>query len=403
MPPRARSIDESDDQLAAELEELLRTSVRSRLIADVPVGVFLSGGIDSTLVTALAAQEHSGRLRSFTVSYDVGTVNEDEPARAAARILGTEHAEVVLEQTGLDHKVEELLGSIDQPNADPALLPLATVAALARQNVTVAVGGEGADELFGGYPRYRWLQRAATLDHVIPSGIRTLAARAVRDRVSSARVRRIADVLEPTDVAVRHLDWVTDQRRRAREGLYGPRLRAAAGEGALADVRRIVGNHSDGETAERFIALDLQRWLPDDVLCKADRATMFNSLEMRTPFLERNVAEFTASIPAAELLAHGGKSLLDAVLARIPGAPKVKRAKTAFRVPHSEWLRGPLRELVSDCVTGGRLVDEGWFDRAAIERIAREHTFGADHSVVLWPALALGLWLEGAGQEFAAA
>jgi asparagine synthase (glutamine-hydrolysing) len=401
-PERPVRGDRSKGELTDELESLLRAAVRSRLIADVPVGVFLSGGLDSTLVAALAAVNHSGRLNSFTVSYDVGCVNESQQARIAAGRLGTDHSEIVLEQADVERRVAKLLGSIDQPNADAALVALHTVAELARPQVTVGLGGEGADELFGGYPRYRWLERAARLDRVVPGFVSTPVASVIRRHARSAATRRIADVVGPGDLARRHLDWVTERRRYSRSALYGPRLLRVASNRTVDNVRSIVGTPAVVQTAARFMDLDQRGWLPDNVLCKADRATMMNSVEMRTPFLDRFVAEFATSMPGATHVANGGKLILKDVLERVTGEPVAMPAKTAFRVPQSDWLRGPLSRLLAHHATDGRLVTEGWFRSAAMRQVIREHAAGADRSAVLWPALALGIWLEGAGRGFAA-
>lgn len=399
VPKRPTSDPRPREQLVDELEVLLRGAVRSRLIADVPVGVFLSGGLDSTLVTTLAAEEASGRLTSFTVSYDVGAVNEDVQARKAAERIGTEHAEIVIEQSGIESRLSHALGSIDQPSADPALVALHAVAELARSRVTVAVGGEGSDELFGGYPRYRWLQRSAVVDH-LPSMIRSTIASAAPASGQLGRVRRVADLVADQSVVAKHLDWVTDGRRHAREDLYGPRLRSPSSR-VLDDAQEIFGWEVNGSVASRLMELDQRRWLPDDVLFKADRASMLNSLEVRTPFLDRALAEFAASVPADTHLKHGGKALLRAVHRRVAPAGVEIPPKTAFRVPVAEWLRGPLRQLLLHHATEGRLVTDGWFDRQELlARIDRHHG-GTDESAVLWPAFALGVWLEGAGRGFA--
>ena len=400
-PERSVLDDRPRHQLVEELEALLRDAVRSRLIADVPVGVFLSGGLDSTLVTTLAAMEHSGRLQSFTVAYEVGSVNEDAAAREVARRLGTEHSEIVLEQHDVERRVLSVLGSIDQPNADPALVALHAVAEIARSRVTVAVGGEGADELFGGYPRYRWLQRTSAFERFIPAAVGAATAAAIQARATSAPARRIAELVGSGDLTEKHIDWVTERRRHLRAELYGPRLRAVASSRVLEDARAILGPGLNGQTAARFMELDQCRWLPDDVLGKADRASMMNSLEVRTPFLDRSVAEFAASVPVAVHMDRGGKALLRAVHEQLVGGHAATPPKTAFRVPLDEWLRGPLSDLLAHHAGESRLVSEGWFDRDALQRRVREHGSGRDQSSVLWPALVLGIWLEGAGRAFA--
>jgi len=402
------------EALAAETSELLERSVRSRLISDVPLGVFLSGGIDSTLVAALAAR-HAPGVRSFTVTYDVGEVGEGEQARASARRIGTEHHELVLGASDIAALVPRVAGALDQPLADPALVALHAVAGFAREHVTVAVGGEGADELFGGYPRYRWLELADRLDTVVPAQLAQGLAEMLRagpsDRAGRlgdvlgrvgvprsglpGKARRLADVLgRDGGTAARHLDWVTDRRRAARAALYGPALKdVISRDVALADARSVLDD-THGAVADRLMRLDVTRWLADDVLVKADRASMLASLELRTPFLHRELAEHAARIPAATHLKDGGKALLRAVLRDVAPGQDATRSKTAFRVPLADWLRGPLASLVDERLGEGPVIEEGWLERGRLRALTAEHRGGADHSAVLWPALMLALWME---------
>lgn len=401
-PEPASSDGRSRRELTAELELLLRDAVRSRLIADVPVGVFLSGGLDSSLVALLAAQEHGRRLKTFNVSYQAGSVNEDAKARSIARRLGVEHAEIALDQADVQRRVPGVLGALDQPIADPALIALNAVAELARPRITVALGGEGADELFGGYPRYRWIEAALALRGAMPAPVATrLGARLRRIPTGLGRAQRVADLLDARDLVDVHLDWVTAGRRQLLQPLSGPLLARTDGSGVLADARAIVGNPERGQVASRLMELDRCSWLPDDVLAKADRATMLCSLEMRTPFLERSLVEFATSIPAGRHVWPVGKALLREVY-RSASGQRITPAKTAFRVPTGEWLRGPLRALAEHHLHDGRLVEEGWLERGALARLLREHLAGVDRSGALWPALSLGVWLEGAGNGFAA-
>jgi len=402
-PARAEVDARSTAELVAELEALMRAAVRSRLIADVPVGVFLSGGLDSTLVTALAREAHSGTLQSFTVTYDVGAVGEHNAARAIAERLGTDHREVCVRQSEVQERVQRVLGAIDAPCGDQALIALEAVAQSARCSVTVAVGGEGADELFAGYPRYRWLERAERLDAVLPRKIGAAAAGALRSAAGGARARRLAEVLDARASAERHLDWVSERRRHLRAELYGPRLRDAAGDDhAIKDAEALLGEVAELSADARFMELDRQRWLPDNVLMKADRASMLNSLEVRTPFLDRTLSEFAASIPVCRHSAGDGKSLLRLLHRKLTGSSRAP-TKTAFRVPSREWLAGPLGELLDHHVNDGRLVAEGWFSRPALRQVVAEHRTGRDRSAALWPILALGIWLEGAGRDYLAA
>jgi asparagine synthase (glutamine-hydrolysing) len=388
--------------LAEELEHLLESSVRSRLLSDVPLGVFLSGGVDSALVAALAARFSSAPIKTFTVGYEEGAVNETADARTTAHLLGAEHRELILSGGDVARSAVAVLSALDQPIADQALIALHAVAEFARQDVTVAVGGEGADELLGGYPRYRWLARSEDAARRVPTPVLEAGAAAIRRLSRSQRVTRLADVVDPQPSVERHIDWVTDRRRHLRERLYGPALRAQVESRRF--VRETYETFDDAAaafpqgtigTAELFMFLDQNHWLPGDVLAKADRATMSASLEMRTPYLHREIAELAAAAPAATHLSDGGKTLVRELLRRALPNADAGRAKTAFRVPASDWLRGPLSGQLHRQVERGALCSEGWFDRAAVGQMVDDHVSGRhDRTHVLWPVLALGLWLD---------
>ena len=393
-PPDRRSgaAPPDRDELVDELERLLDDSVRRRMLADVPLGVFLSGGTDSVLVASLAARHSPGPVKTFTVDYDVGEVGEGMAAREAAAAIDAEHHELILTQAEIAAKVPDLLSGLDQPLADQALVALHSVAGFARPQVKVALGGEGADELFGGYPRYRWLERSELLHRHTPDAAAHSIARLVGCLPDSQSTRRLTTLISPMTMIERHLDWVTFERRGLRQSIYGSRLRDLAGNPS--GVEQGAGELSAG--AAGLIDLDLAYWLADDVLAKADRATMRSSLEMRTPFLERELAELACSIPVASHLRGGGKHLLREVLKRVVPNAVRRRPKRAFRVPAREWLRGPLAPLLHDQLQTGSLFEEGWFDRGAVAQLHHEHTSGsADYTEVLWTLLALGLWLDG--------
>jgi asparagine synthase (glutamine-hydrolysing) len=385
---------ESFGDLVAETGRLLEDSVRSRLLADVPLGVFLSGGLDSTLIAALAAKVSDRPIKTFTVGYDVGEVSETGEARRTAAALGAEHHELVLTEAELAARIPGLLAGMDQPLADQALVSLHAIAEVARQDVTVAVGGEGADELFGGYPRYRWLWRAEQLHGRVPAAIAGPMAAAVR-RTPHPRAARVADVFQPRALMERHLDWVTASRSAARNRLYGPALRDVASGNALAGLRARLDGDAGAPVMARLMLLDQLHWLPDDVLVKADRAGMRVSLEIRTPYLNRELAEFAATVPDSVHAGRGGKALLRALLEDVAPEAARRRPKTAFRVPAADWLRGPLAPLLDRQLAAGSAFAEGWFDRTEATRLVSEHRDGTrDASSVLWPLLAFGLWLD---------
>ena len=383
------------EELVAETGRLLERSVDSRLIADVPLGVFLSGGLDSTLIAAMAARASHRPVKTFTVGYDTGGVSETSEARRTAQELGTEHHELILTQEELLRRVPAVLAGMDQPLADQAFVSLHAIAEHARRDVKVAVGGEGADELFGGYPRYRWLWRseqlARALPHPIASGLSLLAARAPHPQAS-----RLADLLRPGETLERHLDWVTARRRLFRQRLYGPALRHRIPHAGFAgDLADRLNGASQGQLIQRLMLLDQLHWLPDDVLVKADRAGMRVSLEVRTPYLNRELAEFAGTVAEGIHCRGRGKALLQAVLAQVAPEAARRRPKAAFRVPAADWLRDPLAPLVDRQVANGTAFAEGWFDRGEVASLLAEHRAGTrDRSAVIWTVLAFGLWLD---------
>ena len=395
-PAPVSELKESPRELAAEAGRQLERSIQGRLLADVPLGVFLSGGVDSTVIAAIAARQSTKRLKTFTVGYEHGDGAQDERRASAemAALIGSEHNDIVLGAEEAALRVPGLLSALDQPLADAAVVPLHSVAEFARAEVTVAIGGEGADELFGGYPRYAWLARA-------PQPSRSngragaVANRIPRARATSSRIRRALDLAVPRPIAERHLDWVTAGRRHARAALYGSRM-----QGMLLEDRVLTELQEDFEQSRSssvpgsLMRLDQLHWLPDDVLAKADRAGMLASLELRTPYLQRELAEFATSVAPSIHLSGGGKRLLRLLLSQLlPDAPR--RRKAAFLPPIASWLRGPLGPLMADQIAAGSLYREGWIRSEVATHLLAEHREGrTDRSHILWPLLAAGLWLD---------
>jgi asparagine synthase (glutamine-hydrolysing) len=206
----------------------------------------------------------------------------------------------------------------------------------------------------------------------------------------------VADVLEPRETLARHLDWVTAPRGAARAALYGPALKhRVPPDRVLADLGSRLDGDAGAPTMARLMLLDQLHWLPDDVLVKADRAGMRVSLEIRTPYLNRELAEFAATVPAHVHAGRNGKMLLRALLEEVAPVASRRRPKTAFRVPAADWLRGPLAPLLDRQLAAGSAFSEGWFDRDEAERLTTAHRTGScDASGVLWPLLAFGLWLD---------
>ena len=294
-----RSRNEAFDELVAETGRMLERAVSSRLIGDVPFGVLLNSGLDSTLVATLAASASGEPIKTFTAGFDTWPAGETANARLTAQELGTEHHEVVLTQDELLGRVPALLSGMDQPLADPGLVVLHAIAEHASRDVTVAIGDAGANELFGGYSRYRWLWRSERLGRALPPPAR-----------------------------------------------------------------------------------------PPSVGMQA-------SLEVRTPYLNRELAEFAATVPEHIHVQDGGKALLRGLLARVAPRAAARCSKTTSGVPAADWLRGPLAPLVDHQLAHGSAGAEGWFDRGEAAALVADHRNGVrDASAAIWALLAFGLWLD---------
>jgi asparagine synthase (glutamine-hydrolysing) len=389
-------------ELTAELGRRVQRAVERRLVADVPVGIFLSGGIDSSLVAACAAATHP-RVKTFAIGFDDPSFDESAHAELVARHLGTDHVTEVLSERALIDLVEPTLDAMDEPHADGSILPTTMLARLARRSVTVALGGDGGDETLAGYPTFVVDQILSRLPSSAAAG-KVLAAIAGLVPASDGnfstafKLQQMAHGLRARG-AERHARWLAPVDPDALPSLLGPALRAGAG-GALDAARAAgVGAATDFDAATAFY---LQVYLSEGVLQKVDRATMRVSLEARAPLLDTEVVAFCLALPERlRLRGTTTKYLLRKVLgARVP--PSIlERPKKGFGAPVGRWLRGPLRELLQDTLSPGRLRVGGWFEPAFVERAMREHLSGArDHRKVLYSLLVLEhwrrRWLEGA-------
>lgn len=379
-----RHHDISDHDAEAGLDALLTTAVRQRMIADVPLGAFLSGGIDSSLVVALMRELSSGPVRTFTIRFENQEFNEADHAAAVARHLGTEHEEEICTEAQMLDVVTGIPSMYDEPFADSSAIPTFIVSKMARQHVTVALAGDGGDELFFGYPRYtHHADNAWVLG--LPRPLR-LAGALAASRMPTRRLRRIADVLrdDAADRYGRFVNWFTSEQVAA--------LTAHVPDDAplYADMRTRSGGVPP---AERPPLLDLVSYLPDDILAKVDRASMAVALEVRAPLLDHRVAEFAIGLPLRCKRRDGQtkwilRRLLDK---RVPRA-LVDRPKMGFGVPLTDWFRGALRERMSDYCAGDDFERLG-LDPAPIRRLWSSFLSGTAHRPdLLWQIFVLAAW-----------
>jgi asparagine synthase (glutamine-hydrolysing) len=363
------------------VRERVRDAVRRRLVADVPLGALLSGGIDSSVVVALTAEASSGPVRTFTVGFGEPRYDERPHARAVAERYATQHEELVVEPDPVE-ALPRLAAAFDEPLGDEAALPTFLISEVARRHVTVALTGDGGDEAFAGYERYRAYRLArrlpgaggaARLLRRLSTEPRSTATRAARLLEASAApaAERYGRLMEVFPLELRRELWSPDFVRPA------PAVLAPLGPGTAG-----------------LQALDLRTYLPGDLLLKADLASMAHSLELRSPLLDWDVLELGVSLPEP-LKWHGstGKVALRRAFAdRLPPAVAA-RGKTGFGVPISRWFREDLRDYAGDLLLGERARRRGQLRPAAVERLLREHALGrADHAHRLWCLLMLELW-----------
>ncbi len=381
---------ERGGELAAELRERLRDSVAAHLVADVPVGVFLSGGIDSSLLAALAAPQVSGSLQTFSVGFEERSFDELDRARLVAQRYGTNHHETIL-RSDAGGLLGEIVDAFDEPFADSSALPTYVVSRLAAQHVKVAMSGEGGDELFGGYQTYvagelaPWLRRPAAVARPVVERIPSSSRRVSLEYRAKRFVRAAA--LPPLE---RHHGW---------KEIFSPALRAELlGPGERADpvdlLRVRYAETAGAPQLARLQDVDTGIYLADDLLVKTDRASMAHSLEVRVPFLDRHVAELALALPSHQkVLLTAKKRLLRRAAAPLLPRQIVHGPKRGFSIPAAAWLRGDLQPMLRDVLSADALRREGLFDPAPVQRMIDEHVSRRDdHSRPLWGLLCFALW-----------
>ena len=397
--------DDDPEAILAELDTLLRDAVAKRTIADVPLGAFLSGGIDSSTVVALMQAQSTRPVRTFTIGFDEAGYDEAQSAKAVAAHLGTDHTELYVDP-GLGRDVIPRLPELfDEPFADASQIPTYLVSQLTRNHVTVALSGDGGDEVFAGYTRYLWADAIWQRLQPLPRGVRGAVAiglralppnawdslmsvvpRRLRPPQAGERIHKIADILPQDSIDTVYRALISQWQDPAR-GVVG-----GSEPGGILFDDGLAARHPDA--IARMQVLDTLTYLPDDILTKVDRASMAASLEARVPLLDHRVIEFAWSLPRClHTRNRQGKWLLRQTLNKYVPRELVERPKQGFAVPIGAWLRGPLRDWAEHLLDERRLREDGFFQADAIRRLWDEHQSGRrNRQYQLWGPLMFQAW-----------
>lgn len=401
----------TDAELITQVTALLKDAVGIHMVADVPLGAFLSGGVDSSTVVALM-QAQSGRpVKTFSVGFQAEGYNEAVDAAAVAAHLGTDHTEIYVTSDDALAVVPRLADMFDEPFADPSQIPTFLVSQLARQHVTVSLSGDGGDEVFGGYNRYLWVPRVwhwmerlpAPVRQLLVAGIRTFSPETLNDILASLepllpptwRVRLPGDKLHKL-AAAGNLSTPDLLYRSVASTYGGPEQLVLESPEVEDHMLALLGCISPRNSVDRMMLGDMMTYLPDDILTKLDRCSMAVSLEARVPLLDHRVVELAWRLPLSAKLRDGqGKWLLRQVLYQYVPRSLIDRPKTGFDVPIDSWLRGPLRVWATELLDPRRLRQEGLLDAGAIQVLFQEHLSGKRNwRDILWTVLMFETWRE---------
>lgn len=402
QPDFSKKIDISEEEAGERAIEILRDAVKVRLMSEVPLGAFLSGGIDSSAVVALMSQESSEPVKTFSIGFEEQDFSELHHARRIAEHVGADHHEFIVRPDALE-VLPLLVEHYGEPYADSSAIPTYYVARETRKHVTVALNGDGGDESFAGYERYAAM-RLAEKYHRIPAVLRdSLVHQAIRLIPSSetkrSRVRDVKRFLEAASLpkVERYLRWVSVFDTSAKESLYSANFLHETQSIRAADLLAPWFARANGTgIVDAALLTDLNTYLPNDLLVKVDIATMAVSLEARSPFLDHHLIEFAASLPEKlKLRGMTTKYLLKRVLKKLLPAENLDRRKMGFGVPIGHWFRGKLQPLLRETVLSEKALNRGLFKPEEVRQLVELHTRGErDNSHRLWTLLMLELWFE---------
>jgi asparagine synthase (glutamine-hydrolysing) len=392
----------TENEAADHLRKLMADAVRMRLVSDVPLGVLLSGGVDSSTVAAFAVRASTEPVKTFSISFAEASFDESAYARGVAKFLGTDHHEERLSANLAANLVSEIGAWMDEPFSDPSLVPTYLLSRFTRKHVTVALGGDGGDELFAGYPMYaglRWAEFYKRLpsplrDRIVEPIVRLLPVKTKNLSFDYKAARFVTGA--KYDTVARHHVWFGSFTPEEQFDLLTADALAVSDGEIYAQARQFAEECDSNDPVTRMQSVDTRLYLAEDILTKVDRASMAVSLEVRAPFLDPRVAEFAASLPGNyKLRGHKTKYILKKAVHELLPPFVTKRGKKGFGVPVAEWLKVKLRPLARDLLSPERVRRAGVFNPTYVARLQDEHERGlANHRKLLWTLLMFELWHE---------
>ena len=398
--PRAEELSRSETEIEAQMMDLLRRSVRKRLVSDVPLGVFLSGGIDSSTVTALAQQEVPGKIKTFSISFEDPSFDESKYSLMVSKHLGTDHYDQQMNPQDLLNLVPTLPNVLDEPMADASILPTLLLSQFTRNYVTVALGGDGGDELFAGYPTYlahrvaKQYERWCRLFHPAISFIGNLLPVSDDNISFDFQVKKFLSGIGHA-AGVRNAIWLGSfpfsELKKVLSGDVGSHLDPSRVE---EDITSYAQRYPVKDETTLLEYLDLKLYLQEAILVKVDRASMACSLETRAPLLDYEFVDFVMGLPSnLKLRGLTSKYLLKKATQSLLPQEVIQRKKKGFGVPIAKWVKGPLKELFGDLLAPDRIRREGYLDPEVVSALLNEHLLGKkDNRKPLWTLLVWELW-----------
>ena len=370
-------------------KELIEAAVSRRLISERPLGSFLSGGYDSTVVTAYMAKLIEEKVQTYSIGFHSEAFNEAHHAKQVANYLGTNHHEEILSPDPA-LVIEKISHVLDQPFADSSIVPTYLLAKFARENLIVALGGDGGDEVFGGYDRYLATPVMQKLDPFLGLARKGLKFAGKQSHGYSRKINRVGSQLSPKNsLASRYSSILSLTQPHELNSLLNPAVYSNRTETSFVNQFEL----GDLTSLDRMIRSDFSAYLPGDLLVKVDIATMANSLELRSPMLDVNVVEWGVSLPRKyKIKGLETKHILKDVARSLVPAELIDRPKMGFGIPRAEWLRTGMREMVVDTLTDTTANQRGWFNSTEVRKVIDIHMAGEDKDNLLWPILMLELW-----------